>query len=82
MLDVALGAGELGHGADVDHLVHGGRQRDVRAGHAADLRAPDAAGDHDRVGLDLACGGAHAVHAAAFDVDSDHLGVGGDLQRT
>ena len=53
-LDRALGAGEVRHRADVDHLVDGRRERDRRAGHARQARAPDAAGDHHDVGLDVA----------------------------
>ena len=54
-----LRAGEARHRADVDHLVHRRRQRDRRAGHARDPRAPHAAGDHDDVGLDVAARRAH-----------------------
>ena len=80
-LDRALGVGEARHRADVDHLVHRGRERDRGAGHARQARAPDAAGDHDDVGLDVAARGAHALDAAALDVDAEHLGVGGHRQR-
>ena len=69
-----LGRGlEARHGADVDHLVHGRRERDVRAGHARDARAPDAAGDHERLGLDVAARRPQPPHAAALDVDAEHL---------
>ena len=40
------------HRPDVDHLVDRRRQRDRRAGHPRDPRAPDAAGDDDGLGLD------------------------------
>ena len=45
---VALRALEARHRADVDHLVHRRRQRDRRAGHPRDPRAPDAAADRPR----------------------------------
>ncbi len=79
-LDVAFGAGEARHRADVDHLMHGRGERDAGAGHARDARAPDSAGDHDRVGLDLAGGRAHAANAAALDVDRHHLRLRHHLQ--
>ena len=68
-LDRGLRRQEPRHRADVDHLVHGRRQRDRRAGHPRDARAPDAARDHDELGLDVAAGRAHAPHAAVLDVD-------------
>ena len=62
--DLALALGQLRARADADHLVHGGGQRDRDPGHVADLRAPDAAGDHDRLGLDVAAAGAHPADPA------------------
>ena len=47
VLDRALGVGEARHRADVDHLVHGRRERDRRAGHARDARAPARRTDDD-----------------------------------
>ena len=80
-LDVTLGAREARDGTDVDHLVHRGRERDVRAGHARDARAPHAARDHDSLGSDLAGGRTHASNASVLDVDRDHLGLRDHLQR-
>ena len=37
------------------------------------LRAPHAAGDDDRLGLDVAAGGAHPPDPALLDVHADHL---------
>ena len=45
---------ELGHGADVDHLVDGRHQRDDRPRHGRDLAAPDAAAHDDDLRLDVA----------------------------
>ena len=81
VLDRALRVREARHRADVDHLVDGGRERDRRAGHAGEPRAPDAAADHDVLRLDVAARGAHAAHAAALDVDVEHLGVGRHGER-
>ena len=61
---------EARHRADVDHLVHHRRERDVRAGHPREERAPDAAGDHDRLGLDRPAGGVHPPDAAPLDVQA------------
>ena len=33
------------------------------------------------LGLDVAAGGPHPAHAAALDVDAQHLGVGRDRER-
>ena len=46
-----------------------------------DARAPDAAGDHDVLGLHVTAVGAHAPHAPALDVDAGHLGVRRDGER-
>ena len=51
------------------------------AGHAREQRAPDAAADHDRLGLDVAVGGADAADAAALGVDPGHLDVRDDRER-
>ena len=56
-LDHALRVLEVRHRPDVDHLVHRRRQRDRRAGHARDLRAPDTAADDDAIGRDVAARG-------------------------
>ena len=69
------------HRADVDHLVHRGRQGDRCPGHARDARAPDAAGDDDDVGPDVALVGAHAGHATLDDVEPGHLRLRRDRQR-
>ncbi len=53
VLDHARGLGEPGRRPDVDHLVHRRGERDRGAGHGGDQRAPDAAADDDRVGLDV-----------------------------
>ena len=47
-----------------------------------ELRAPDAAGDHDGLGLDVAAGGAHPADTAFLDVHADHLDGRHDCQRT
>ena len=52
--DLADGVGELRDRPDADHLVHGRAERDGRARHPRDARAPHAAGDDDDVGLDVA----------------------------
>ena len=48
---------------------------------ARDPRAPDAAGDDDGVGLDVALVRADARDAAVLDVDAGDLDAGGDRQR-
>ena len=73
--------GQLRDRAHGDHLVHGGGQRDRRARHLRELRAPDAAGDHDGLGLDVAAGGAHPADPALLDVQADHLDGGHDGER-
>ena len=71
---------EARHRADVDHLVDGRRERDVRAGHAREQRAPDAAGDHDGLRLDRPPRGVHAPDPAVLDVHPADVGVGEHLQ--
>ncbi len=80
-LDHALRVLEMRHGADVDHLVHGRRERNRGTGHACDARAPHAAADDDEVGRDIAARGADAGDAPVLDVDADHLGVREDRER-
>ena len=60
-LDVPLRVGEPVRRADVDHLVHGRCERDRRAGHARELRAPDAARDDDDLRLDVTGGRPNAA---------------------
>ena len=68
--------------ADVGHLVHRRRERDVGAGHRRDARAPHAAGDRDVLGLDAALvGDDRAVTGRRrVGLDVEHLGVGEHLQ--
>ena len=40
------------HRPDVDHLMHHRHERDPRAGHLREQRAPDTARNHDRLGRD------------------------------
>ena len=68
------------HRADVDHLMHGRGERDVRAGHRREQRAPDAAGDHDHLGLDHATRGVDAPDPAVLDVHPADVGVREHLQ--
>jgi hypothetical protein len=84
--DLAFLLGEHRHRTDADHLVHGGRQRDVRAGQRRDLRAPHPAADDHGLGLDVAAGRTHPLDRAVLDVEADHLdrrnhGQGVQLQR-
>ena len=79
--DLADRVGEERHGPDADHLVHGRRERDRRAGHAGDARAPHAAGDDDRLGLDGAAIGVDTADAAVLHVQAGDLDAGGDGQR-
>jgi hypothetical protein len=53
-LDRPRRALEARHGTDVDHLVDDGGERDPRAGHLGDHRAPDAGRDDDVVDRDVA----------------------------
>ena len=80
-LDVALGARELRHRTDVDHLVHRRCQGNVGAGHAAHTRAPHTTGDDHAIRLDVTPGGTHAADAALLHIDADDLGVCGDVER-
>ena len=79
-LDRARRALEAGHGTDVDHLVDGGRERDVRAGHCREERSPDAARDHDGLGLDRPARGVHAPDVTVLDVHAADVRVREDLQ--
>ena len=84
--DLARPLGELRDRPHRDHLVHRGGERDRRARHPRELRAPHAAGDHDGLGLDVAAGGAHPPDPALLDVHADHLdgrhhGERAELQR-
>ena len=80
VLQVALGVGEHRHGADVLHLVHGGRERDLSTGHSGDLAAPAAGGDDDVLGLDRALVGDDGLDAAIGDRQVLDLDVGEGLQ--
>ena len=46
-----------------------------------ELRAPDAAGDDDRLDVDVAVGRTDPPHAAALDVDPENLDARSDRQR-
>ena len=81
VLDVRLRAAEAGDRPDVDHLVHRGRERDPRAGHAGQARAPDTACDRDHVGLHVAVRRAHPLDAPVLHVDAHDLGLGRHVQR-
>ena len=74
-LDARRPTGEPRHRADLDHLVHRGGERDRRTGEAGDPRAPDAAGDHHRLGLDVAACRANPPDPSALDVEAEDLGV-------
>ncbi len=52
-----------------------------RARHPGDARAPDAAGDDDDLGLDVAAGRPHPPDAPVLDVDPEHLGERRDGER-
>ncbi len=80
-LDRARARLEARHGPDVDHLVHHRRERDVRARHPGEERAPDAAGNYDRLRLDRPARGVDASDAAALDVHRGDLGVGQHRER-
>ncbi len=71
--DLARRIHEERHRSDVDHLVHGGGQRDGGAGHPGDARAPHPTADRHHVGPDHPSVGPHAAHAALLDVDAEHL---------
>ena len=66
---------------DVDHLVDRRGQRDGRAGHPRDAWAPDAARDHDRLGLDVAVVRSDARDATLLHVDAGHLDTRADRER-
>ena len=80
VLDVRLRPPEPRDWPDVDHLMHGGRERDARARHAGQARAPHATRDGDGLGLDVTLGRANAPDAAMLDVDPDHLRLGRHVQ--
>ena len=80
VLDLGRRPREARHRSDVDHLVHHRRERDGRAGHACEERAPDTAGDDDGLRLDRPPGRAHATNAPTFDVEADGLGVRDDRE--
>src|SRR5439155_2996383 len=61
--------------ADADHLVHGRRQRDDRAGHARDAWTPDAARDEHVLSVYRALVGVDPAHAVVLDVDAGDLGA-------
>ena len=72
--DLADGVGEHRDRPDADHLVDRRRERDRRPGHRGEARAPDAGGDDDDVGLEVALVGADAGDVAVLDVDAGDLG--------
>ena len=74
VLDLADRVLEQRDRPDADHLVDRRRERDRRAGHRPDARAPHAAGDDDDVRLEVALVGPDAGHAAVLDIDAGHLG--------
>jgi hypothetical protein len=73
-----LGVGLLEHvdRTDVDHLVHGGGERDRRPGHRGETRAPHAAGDGDVLGLDPPLVRHDGPDRTVVDLEVDDLGVG------
>ena len=73
---------ELGNRSDVDHLVHRGCERDRRAGHGRDPRAPHPARDHHVLRRDPAPVGDDRLHAPVRDLDRQHLDTRDRLQRT
>ena len=82
VLNVALGIGKHGDGADVLHLMDGGGEGDLSARHRGDLAAPAAAGDDDVLAVDGALigddrGDAAVDHGQVIDLD-----IGEGLQRT
>ena len=75
-LDHALRVLEVRHRADVDHLVHGRRQRDRRTGHAARSSGSRRRSRRRSRSVSIvAARRAHAGDAAVLDVDPDDLGV-------
>ena len=81
VLQVALGVGEHRDGADVLHLVHGGGEGDLGAGHGRDLTAPAPGGDDDVLRLDRALIGDDGLDAAVGDGEVLDLDVGEGLKR-
>src|ERR1039458_9405541 len=79
--DLPHGAFEQRDGPDADHLVHDRGERDPGARHPRDARAPYAAADRARAGLDVALGGTDPGNCAAVGVDAQHLGAGQHPQR-
>src|SRR5258708_19986165 len=73
--------GQHGDGADADHLVARGGERDRGARHFGDPRAPDTAGDDDDFRLDGAGVRVDAPDPAGLDVDTRDLDAGGDRKR-
>ena len=73
-----LGVGLLQHvdRTDVDHLVHGRRERDRRSRHRRDAWTPHAARDRDVLGLDPTLVGDHGPDRAVGDLEVGDLGVG------
>src|SRR5581483_197707 len=79
--DFARRVRELGNGPDANHLVNGGRERNVCASHARDARTPDAARDDDGIRVNVAFIGADAANVSVLYVESSDFGVGEDGER-
>ena len=77
---LAGGVLEDRHRPDVDHLVDRRRERDRRAGHPRDARAPDATRDDDHVCPDVAPVRSDAGDPPLHDIDAGDLGLRGDDQ--
>ena len=80
VVDFVAGSAEEVDRAEVGHLVNRGRERNRRAGHRGDARAPDAAGDDHVLDLDRAAGGDDGAHSGAaerspVDLQTEHLRV-------
>ena len=72
--DLADGVGQHRDGPDADHLVDRRGERDRRAGHLREPRAPDAGRDDHDVGLEVALVGPDAGDVPVLDVDAGDLG--------
>ena len=65
---------------DVGHLVHGGRERDVGAGHGGNAGAPHATGDDHVLALDATLVRYDCADGTVGRFHRHHFGVGEDLQ--